>query len=229
MNDPGEQPLQEEHPDILGHAKAPVADRSVDRNADRFKPTINADWSKREPINPDWRSARNRASRGATRRMRRAPPIVPTSAQEIPIWLQQGGWRFVAGAAVVFILLLTVLLWNNPGARSNESQTGTVFPEDTTINMDSDGTLPLDEPAPVIEPPPPPPAPMFIIANTGGWGLSLRSAANVNSEVLATLPDGTRVEQIGDDVSDMGYTWRQVRTDEGQEGWVAVDWLQPAP
>ncbi len=229
MNDPGEKPPQEEHPDILRQAEASVANRRIDRNADRLKSPINADWSKREPINPDWRSARNRAVRSTTRRVRRAPNIVPTSAQEIPIWLQQGGWRFVAGAAVLFILLLTVLLWNNPGARSNESQADTVPPGDTTIITDGDGTLPIDEPAPVIEPPPPPPAAIFIIANTGGQGLFLRAAANANSEVLATLPEGTRVEQIGDDVSGMGYTWRPVRTDEGQEGWVAVDWLQPAP
>lgn len=227
MNDPGDLPTPEEHPDRLRQAAAPVVDRTIDRNADRLKPTINTDWSKREPINPDWRSARNRALRGKARRVRRTPNIVPTSAQEIPIWLQQGGWRFVAGAAVVLIALLTVSLWNNSGARITASQPGTASPGD--INTDSDGRLPLDEPAPTIEPPPPPPPAMFIVANTGGAGLILRSAASAKSEELATLPDGTRVEQIGEEVIGMDYTWLQVRTAEGQEGWVAVDWLQPAP
>jgi hypothetical protein len=47
--------------------------------------------------------------------------------------------------------------------------------------------------------------------------------------MLATLPEGTRVETLGNEHIGPNYVWYKVRGPEGQEGWVAIDWLQPAP
>jgi LysM repeat protein len=43
--------------------------------------------------------------------------------------------------------------------------------------------------------------------------------------MLEQLPNGTQVEQIGEDVEGADYTWRPIRTPSGVEGWVATDWL----
>jgi hypothetical protein len=47
--------------------------------------------------------------------------------------------------------------------------------------------------------------------------------------VIAQLPNGTEVEQIGGEVESGNFTWLNIRTPEGEEGWAATDWLEPAP
>jgi hypothetical protein len=70
---------------------------------------------------------------------------------------------------------------------------------------------------------------IFIVYNTDGLGLKLRADHSTTSRELATLPDGTRVEQIGEDYIGVDYTWRHVRTPDGKDGWVAVEWLREVP
>ncbi|NJK79488.1 MAG: SH3 domain-containing protein [Chloroflexaceae bacterium] len=57
----------------------------------------------------------------------------------------------------------------------------------------------------------------------------MRSGPSTDSQVLGTLSDGTVVEQIAEDSIGPNYAWRNVRAPDGAEGWVAVDFLQPAP
>jgi hypothetical protein len=68
----------------------------------------------------------------------------------------------------------------------------------------------------------------YVVSGTGVEGLRLR-AAPVDGAMLATLPEGTRVETLGNEHIGPNYVWYKVRGPEGQEGWVAIDWLQPAP
>jgi hypothetical protein len=77
--------------------------------------------------------------------------------------------------------------------------------------------------------PSPTPAPrFFVVVNTGGQGLFLRPEPNRNNQPITTLPDGTRLEQIGEDVPGPDFVWRPVRTPDGLEGYVAVDFLAPS-
>lgn len=69
--------------------------------------------------------------------------------------------------------------------------------------------------------------PQFTVVNTNDVGLIVRDAPNGGE--LTVLPEGTVVEQIGDDVADAGFTWRNIRTLDGREGWVAIDFLAPVP
>jgi hypothetical protein len=69
----------------------------------------------------------------------------------------------------------------------------------------------------------------FIVTGTSGEGLFLRPQPSSQGDPLTTLPDGTRLEQIGDDVPGGDYVWRHVRAPDGQEGYVAVDFLTAAP
>ncbi|MCG8352583.1 MAG: SH3 domain-containing protein [Chloroflexales bacterium] len=196
------------------------------RDTDQFPPPNN-DWSTQRPVNPDWRTSRvSTAPRG---QRRRAGAIPSGSPQEVQIWLQRGGWKLVMAAAVIFVLALILVLAVSRGDRregplSNSSTTG------AEIGSAQDDLL-GQFPSTTAEPPtvaPAPPSAAFVVVNTGGLGLFLRSEPNQNSATLATLPDGLRVEQIGVDVSGAGFVWRNVRTPDGQEGWVAVDFLQPA-
>ncbi len=68
----------------------------------------------------------------------------------------------------------------------------------------------------------------FVVTGTGTAGLFLRAEPSTTANKVATLPDGTRVEALGEERNDGTYTWRKVRTPQG-EGWVADQFLQAEP
>src|SRR5437764_1159892 len=99
------------------------------------------------------------------------------------------------------------------------------------------GTEPLDDmssgtPAPIeIAPTTAAPASTgtFVVTNTGSEGLFLRADPSATGNTLATLPEGTKVEALGQEQSDGTRTWKKVKGPDGQEGWVAADFLVAAP
>ncbi|NJN67742.1 MAG: SH3 domain-containing protein [Chloroflexaceae bacterium] len=136
------------------------------------------------------------------------------------VFTRSGGERQVAGQSP-------------PSSAIGEERGGSGTGEDSSpagSGSETLQTLPSVTPEPPTPEPPPSPMPTyFVVANTGGQGLFLRSDHSVNSTVLETLPDGTQVEQVGEDFAGAEYVWRQVRAPDGQVGWVSVDWLAPAP
>lgn len=67
----------------------------------------------------------------------------------------------------------------------------------------------------------------FVVANTDGDGVRLR--ATPGGDQITNIPEGTRLEQIGPDRQVDGTTWRNVRTPDGQQGWVAAQFTTEAP
>jgi hypothetical protein len=65
------------------------------------------------------------------------------------------------------------------------------------------------------------------VSGTGTDQLRLRVAPGVAQETILTLEDGTRLRVTNGPQSSDGYEWWKVKTEEGQEGWVAEDWLLP--
>lgn len=177
-----------------------------------------------EPTNPNWR---RRATGQPSSSQRRAPlGAFPTSPQEFQLWLQRGGWRYLAVlVALLIIALFGILLLTDPGTGNNVASTplrGTPDPREQSLQgVAVQPTLTIARPSPT-------PAPtIFVVINTGEFGLFLRADHSTNSEVRETLPDGTRVQRIGTDFSAADRVWRNIRSPSGQEGWVAADFLQP--
>ncbi len=172
-----------------------------------------------QPLNSDWRRQANRRNRS-----RRRP--LPSSPQDIQIWLQKGGWRYVAAVAALFIIALIGILALNQNVQ--EAST----PEENPFMA---GSQPTSAPTSLLPPtvtsaattPSPTTSQFFVVTGTGVQGLFLRPDHSTQNSPIATLPEGTRVEQIGDDVPGEQYVWRKIRTPEGQEGWVAADFLRP--
>jgi hypothetical protein len=201
-------------------------DGHTPHSAERFAASGD-EWRSREPVNPDWRGTRS------GQRQARRKSALPSSPQEFQLWLQKGGWRYGVGIAILLVGVLIALL---ASARSAEREAGLGF-----ADTNAAGDVPALDLTPIIaqpEAPPtdaqPEPAPAtafgaFTVVGTGGQGLLLRPGPSRDGAPLATLPDGTRVEQIGEDVAGGDFVWRQVRTPDGQEGWVAVDFLVAAP
>lgn len=67
------------------------------------------------------------------------------------------------------------------------------------------------------------------VVNSRGDGLSVRSAPDSTLRPTKTLPEGTIVTVIGEDVVGPVQTWKHVRGPDGTEGWVRADFLQPVP
>jgi hypothetical protein len=68
------------------------------------------------------------------------------------------------------------------------------------------------------------PGASVVVANTGGDGANLRTDATGDSEIIATLLDGTQLTVTGDAVENGGFLWWPV-TGESGDGWMAADFL----
>lgn len=181
------------------------------------------EWSTREPVNPGWRSERS------TTRVAQRRGALPSSPQEFQIWLQTGGWRYAVGIGVLVLVLLIALmalLTSNTGEAALPADEPPLSGAGTTSGtLGEPQTLP-----PTAAPPTAPPAPSFyVVGGTDGLGLLLRPQPSTDGAALATIPDGTRVERIGEDVAGADRVWRKVRTPSGQEGYVAAEFLTAAP
>lgn len=170
--------------------------------------------------NPHWRPPRPVGGRGSA--------VTTTSVwHDLPRWLQARGWIYLL---VLFVLIVAIFMLTLSLLRGDRREAPLGAPQPTvmteptgesTLLLGNEGANPEPQPAP-------PPAPrFFIVVNTGGQGLFLRPQPNRANPPIATLPDGTRLEQIGDDVPGEDRLWRPVRTPDGLEGYVAVDFLAP--
>jgi hypothetical protein len=84
-------------------------------------------------------------------------------------------------------------------------------------------------PTPAATPAPGPPTEHWLLVqHTDGLGLVLRPAPGSPERVL-TLQEGARLRVIGDPVEQAGRSWLPVASPSGKSGWVAGDFVAPAP
>ena len=158
----------------------------------------------------------------------------------------------IFGALLLLLVALLLFLWSRrdntvgtatgTGAQTAETSaqptaaglieppTGvfaTIIPEESDPALGGD-PLPVDAQPTAGQPAGAPAGPAFVVAGTATEGLFLRAEGSSGGNVLATLPEGTRVEALGEETNDGTRTWKKVRTDQG-EGWVAAEFLVPAP
>jgi hypothetical protein len=191
------------------------------------------------PLRPDWRAGRTTRAGG-----RRSATATLASPQEFQLWLQRGGWMVIALAALVVVLALVFLLMQTRADSPNPFSSTSPGTGQVSAGGDGNSGAPaatggdteLQEifEQPTVTPPPPtePPAAsgeFFVVSGTGTNGLFLRPEPSTNGNPIKTLPEGTRLEKIGEDEFGANFVWRPVRDPEGAEGWVAVDYLQSAP
>ena len=123
--------------------------------------------------------------------------------------------------------------WQN--VRTDDGQSGWVavqFLIDTKPAVAASGA-----PAPTATPPtalPPGATPVVTPIAASGYvyvaasnGLNLRADKSASSQLLATLANGQRLQTngLGFGPDDNGITWLNVKTDDGQEGWVASSFV----
>jgi hypothetical protein len=234
---PAEDPAPEEDP--LSPYAAPTVRRPLDRGSTQplDDTTAPARGSGMQVDGTDF------ANRQTQRRQRQGGARVYTArVGELARGLDNRQ-LLMLGAAVV--LALIALLWwqaarrddNLPNVETRD-QVGATTP---ALEANSGVAAPAGEiitaqPGAVIATMPPAEAPSaappaaqaFVVSGTGEQGLFLRAGPSTQEATMATLPEGTRVEALGEEQSDGTRTWRKVRTPQG-EGWVAADFIIPEP
>ena len=81
---------------------------------------------------------------------------------------------------------------------------------------------PLAEPLPSLQPAPTAPAPAGDIRQITAGVLTMRSEPNKYSDLIVSLPRGTKVS-----VSDTSGSWAYVTTTDGTSGWLSQNFLAP--
>ncbi|MGQ9548083.1 MAG: SH3 domain-containing protein [Roseiflexus sp.] len=173
-----------------------------------------------EPVNPAWRRTRSAG---------RQPRSGASFSQELLLWLQHDGWKFVLAAIAIVLTggVLFVLSQSNtptplPGAASEPQPpiVLTPLPEQPTVTPDPlTSTLSLTPTTSLNV--------QLRVQGTGALGLFLRPEPNTNNTPIKTLPEGTIVTVIGEDAVQPDRVWKRVRDPEGAEGWAAADYLAP--
>ena len=69
----------------------------------------------------------------------------------------------------------------------------------------------------------------FVVANTSGEGVKLRSEPATTAQEIVVLPDGQRLKEIGASRNAGGRDWYNVEDEKGNKGWVAAEFTAPAP
>ncbi|MCC7370119.1 MAG: SH3 domain-containing protein [Chloroflexi bacterium] len=67
------------------------------------------------------------------------------------------------------------------------------------------------------------------VVNTGETGANMRERPGATAPVVKTVPEGTVLQVIGADQQMDGRGWRNVRDDEGKQGWIVGEFLETAP
>ncbi len=156
----------------------------------------------------------------------------------------------VAGVILVILLLTLIVVAIVRGRSGSNSATPTVTrtvarspivasPVATVrptvpVSLPSSSSAPST--APVTSAPPSAAAPSasangrsFVVANTGGEGVKLRSEPATTASEIAVLPDGHRLKEIGASRNSGGRDWLNVQDENGNKGWVAAEFTAPAP
>ncbi|MDW8214889.1 MAG: SH3 domain-containing protein [Roseiflexaceae bacterium] len=175
-----------------------------------------------EPLNREWRRARisRRPSRSGA-----------SFSQELILWLQNDGWKFVLAAIAIVLAGVVLFMLSQAGS-----------PEPLPPRNVASEPQPQIVLTPLPEQPTVTPAPLtstialtpttqvnvqLRVQGTGTLGLFLRPAPNVNNTPIKTLPEGTIVTVVGEDSVQPDRVWKRVRDPEGAEGWAAADYLVP--
>lgn len=69
----------------------------------------------------------------------------------------------------------------------------------------------------------------YVVANTGGDNINMRSSASASADIVARLAEGDQIVEVGPVATADGREWRHVRTRDGIEGWIASEFTAPAP
>jgi uncharacterized protein YraI len=66
------------------------------------------------------------------------------------------------------------------------------------------------------------------VAGTGGVGVTIRGGPSTNNVAVTVAQEGALLFVVSGPEEGSDYFWWQVRLEDGSEGWVAAEFLEPA-
>lgn len=180
------------------------------------------DWSDRPWEDPEKKDARPQARRPRVK----LPP-----------------WALLALLVGIIILLcvglvLLVQALRNGGeeeatATQPPAETAEIMPTDTRslftstpeIPPTNTVVLPIETPLATDVPTEIRPGVQVVVQGTAGAGLNLRAEPSTQGQIVANAREGAVLTVVDGPQEANGYTWWQVRTSDGKEGWGAATWL----
>jgi len=154
------------------------------------------------------------------------------------LWIGLGVIVTAAGLFLAFLLANTLLI---------PEPLATGLPEPTVIRLTAP---PSPIPSPTAERSTPTPIPTLtpvptldlanppaevtvgyyaVVVGTGGNGVTVRGGPSTSNTRLLTAAEGRLMLIVDGPVTGGDFNWWLVRLDDGTEGWVAGDFLSPAP
>jgi hypothetical protein len=137
-------------------------------------------------------------------------------------------------ASLLFLVALFGLVYDaQTGAEKIVIPFGTRTPDIALTQPEATTPSPIPlqpaapSPAPELSPTPTLITQLARIGNTNTLGVNVRSAPNLQGEVIANLPDDTQVFLLPESLEADGFLWRHITFFNDLEGWVANDYLIP--
>lgn len=121
--------------------------------------------------------------------------------------------------------VVSILIWYTGTLEPTPDQV--VAAQPTVQLAPTAAPTPVVTPGPTVEPTAAAPA-RLIVANTGGEGAVIRAEPSTSAEIVVGVPEGTELEVIGEDVQADGRTWRHVKDESENEGYIAGELVRPA-
>lgn len=163
-----------------------------------------------------------------------ATPTQTIQGWREPSWLLPNMllWGFILWLAFELVLDGSVPAWVWPSAGGNPAPTVITAASQQLADAPSPPQVSTPSPRPsVISPTSPPPAPTVryaVVVGVTPRRLNLRDGPSAQSTVLTGVPEGSRVELIGEVELRGDERWQQVRFND-QTGWVSADFLSIQP
>lgn len=132
------------------------------------------------------------------------------------------GYRAITGRDLLDLVGTGAVAASARTASESASPKPTASPAPTAVQIPTaTAARPTPTPAPAA-------TKRMVIANTDGIGVYLRASPKLDDKLKPWM-EGTSVETSGGPVEGDGTSWQKVRTPDGSEGFIPVQFLAAAP
>lgn len=153
-------------------------------------------------------------------------------------WLGMGLLLTVVGCIVAALLLRAFLSRPQPPPSDPPQATMIILTAPPSPTIDLAGSALPPTPIPTFTPIPTPDAAIAppeitsgfyaVVANTGGVGVTVRGGPSTRNVALMVADEGTIMLILDGPEEGDSFVWWQVELQDGTEGWVVADFLEPA-
>ena len=153
-------------------------------------------------------------------------------------WLGVGLLISVVGCIAALFFLNSYLSQTQPPTAALPQATLIILTAPPSPTIDVAGSTLLPTPIPTFTPIPTPDVAIAppeisnqfyaVVANTDGLGVTVRGGPSIRNVALLVAEEGTILLILDGPEEGDGFAWWQVQLQDGTEGWVVEDFLEPA-